>query len=63
MMKNPSRKVSKAFDLIVVVRIRIHVSNWEALAACRSSTPRAMRIILSQVIQLLHFGESEAAVV
>ena len=60
MTKNLSRKLLKAFVLIVV--IRIHVSKWEVVIVCRSRTPRGMRIILFQVIQF-HFGKWEVAVV
>ena len=60
MMKNPSRKLWKAFVLITIV------SNWDSEAVveviCRSKTPRGMRITLPQVIQL-HFGDWEVAVV
>ena len=64
MMKNPSRKLWKAFVLIIIV------SNWDSeseavtvvVVLCRSRTLRGMRIILPQVIQL-HFGDWEVAVV
>ena len=61
MMKNPSRKLWKAFVLITIV------SNWDSetevvVVLCRSRTLRGIRIILPQVIQL-HFGDWEVAVV
>ena len=61
MMKNPSRKLWKAFVLITIV------SNWDSetevvVVLCRSRTLRGMRIILPQVIQS-HFGDWEVAVV
>ena len=66
MMKNPSRKQSKIFVLIIPPVIRIHNNKWEVILILvwRSRTPRGMRtVIIPQVIQLLLFGEWEAAVV
>ena len=56
MMKNPSRKPSKAFVLIAV--IQIHISISEAVIVCRLRTPRGMKTVTisHQVIQF-HFGE------
>ena len=62
MMKNPSRKRSKAFVLIIPPVIRMRNSKWEVVIVCRSRTSRGMRIILPQVIRL-HFGKWEAVVV
>ena len=64
MMKNPSRKWSEVFILIIPPVIRMYNSKWEVVVVCRSRTQRGMirRAILSQVIQL-HFGEWGAAAV
>ena len=61
MMKNPSRELSKAFDLIIPPVIQIHNSNAEVVIVFRSRTLRG--IIPPQPIQLSHFGEWEAVVV
>ena len=58
MTKNPSRKRSKAFVLIIPLVTSLLS---EVVIICRSRTPRGMRIIFSQVIQL-HFGEWEVLV-
>ena len=58
MTKNPSKKLSKVFDLILLLVIRIHVCNWEVVVVCHSRTPGKMRIILTQVIQL-HSSSTE----
>ena len=58
MTKNPSRKRSKAFVLIIPLVTSIS----EVVIVCLSRTPRGVRIIFPQVIQL-HFGEWEVAVV
>ena len=64
MTKNPSRKLSKVFALIILIVIRMHVSKWKVVIICRFRTPRRTRTvtILPQVIRL-HFGEWEAVVV
>ena len=59
MTKDPSRKLSKAFVLIIIVSKEAVVV---VITVCRSRTPRGMTIILPQVIQL-HFGDWEVAVV
>ena len=58
MTMHPSRKLLKAFVLIM------HVSKWEVAIVWRSSapSPRGMRVVLSQVIQL-PFVEWEVPVV
>ena len=48
MTKDPFRKLSKAFVLIVV--IQTHVSKWEAIIVCRSRTPRGMRTVPLTII-------------
>ena len=48
MTKDPFRKLSKAFVLIVV--ILTHVSKWEAIIVCRSRTPRGMRTVPLTII-------------
>ena len=59
MTKNPSRKRSKAFVLIIPLVTSLLS---EVVIICRSRTLRGMRIIFSQVIQL-HFGEWEVAMI
>ena len=61
MMKNPSRELSKVFDLIIPPLIQMHISKWEVVIVCRSRTLRG--IIPLQAIQLSQFGDLEAAVV
>ena len=58
MTKNPSRKRSKAFVLIIPLVTSLLS---EVVIICRSRTLRGMRIIFFQVIQL-HFGEWEVTV-
>ena len=48
MTKDPFRKLSKAFVLIVV--IQTHVSKWEAIIVSRSRTPRGMRTVPLTII-------------
>ena len=60
MTKNPSRKLSEVFVLIIPQVIRIH-SQWEE---CCHKTPRGMRIfvlIIPQVITM-YFDEWEVLV-
>ena len=59
MTKDPLRKLSKAFVLIIIVSKEAVVV---VITVCHSRTPRGMMIILPQVIQL-HFGDWEVAVV
>ena len=58
MTKNLSRKRSKAFVLIIPLVTSIS----EVVIVCLSRTPRGMRIIFPQVIQL-HFDEWEVAMI
>ena len=63
MTKNPSRKQSEAFILIIPPVIRMQVCEWGVVVVvCRSTTPRGMRAISPQVIQL-RLGDWEAAAV
>ena len=62
MTKNPSRKWSKAFVLIIPLVTRMHISISEIVVVCHSRNPTGMRIILPQVIQL-QIGEWEIAAV
>ena len=59
MTKDPSRKLSKACVLIIILSKEAVVV---VVTVCRSKTPRGMTIILPQVIRL-HFGDWEVAVV
>ena len=61
MTRNPLKKSSKAFVLIIPLVTQIYLSELEVVVR-RSRTLRGVKMILLQMIQI-YFGEWEVAVV